>query len=232
MDQLHFHLYTDPVPPLPLDNSLILSLEFIKGKIQYNKIWFGKCQQLLKLHWQSCWKLSFIFLILLLSLLLTLSTPASSISEGSASVVSVVMSCHKINKYWLIDWSVWFDVCHRLCWSTDRLLHYFDGYRRLNARICWTTSNILESSGTRFHTCQGWSAGCFHQISQGFCIDLGATLVCQSNPTWYKSDPKSSSSRRLVPTWGDLGKKQPTFDFNLTSYIALCYLSSFIMIPS
>ena len=30
-------------------------------------------------------------------------------------------------------------------------------------------------------------------------LDLGATLVCQSDPTWYKSDPKSTSSRRFVP---------------------------------
>src|SRR6218665_196160 len=30
-------------------------------------------------------------------------------------------------------------------------------------------------------------------------IDLGIALVCQSDPTWYKSDPKSTSSRRLVP---------------------------------
>ena len=29
-------------------------------------------------------------------------------------------------------------------------------------------------------------------------IDLGVTLVCQSDPTWYKSDPKSTSSRRFV----------------------------------
>ena|SRR6218665_1949807 len=29
-------------------------------------------------------------------------------------------------------------------------------------------------------------------------VDLGATLVCQSDPTRYKSDPKSTSSRRLV----------------------------------
>src|SRR6218665_99314 len=31
-------------------------------------------------------------------------------------------------------------------------------------------------------------------------IDLGVTLVCQSDPTWYKSDPKSTSSR-LEATW-------------------------------
>ena len=31
-------------------------------------------------------------------------------------------------------------------------------------------------------------------------LDLGATLVCQSDPTWCKSDPKSTSSQRLVPT--------------------------------
>jgi len=45
-------------------------------------------------------------------------------------------------------------------------------------------------------------------------LDLGATLVCQSDPTWYKSDPKSTSSRRLVPktTWGD---GQKTTDFRL-----------------
>ena len=30
-------------------------------------------------------------------------------------------------------------------------------------------------------------------------LDQGVTLVCQSDPTWYKSDPKSTSSRRLVP---------------------------------
>jgi len=50
---------------------------------------------------------------------------------------------------------------------------------------------------------------------------MGVTLVCQYDPTWYKSDPKSTSSRRLVhkTTWGDLGKKQPTFDFKSTSYM-------------
>jgi len=31
-----------------------------------------------------------------------------------------------------------------------------------------------------------------------WCLDVGATLVCQSDPTWYQSDPKSTSSRRLV----------------------------------
>jgi len=65
-------------------------------------------------------------------------------------------------------------------------------------------------------------------------VDLGATctLVCQSDPTRYKSDPKSTSSWRLVPktAWGDLGKKQPTFDLKSTSDMALCCLSSFIMI--
>jgi len=40
--------------------------------------------------------------------------------------------------------------CHRPCWSTDRLLIHFDGYFRLNAGICSVTSNMLESSGTRF----------------------------------------------------------------------------------
>src|SRR6218665_946942 len=37
------------------------------------------------------------------------------------------------------------------------------------------------------------------QEEGGQQIDLGVTLVCQSDPTWYKIDPKSTSSRRLVP---------------------------------
>ena len=65
-------------------------------------------------------------------------------------------------------------------------------------------------------------------------LDLGVTLVCQSDPTWYKSDPKSTSSRRLVPktTWGDLGKKQPTFHFKSTSYMALCCMFTFVYYDS
>src|SRR6218665_699053 len=69
-------------------------------------------------------------------------------------------------------------------------------------------------------------------FSHSLPVDLGGTLVCQSDPTWYKSDPTSTSSRRILPetTCGDLGQKQPTFDFKSTSYMALCCLPSFIMI--
>ena len=30
------------------------------------------------------------------------------------------------------------------------------------------------------------------------CVDLGVTLVCQFDPTWYKSDPKSVVYLRLL----------------------------------
>src|SRR6218665_1379451 len=67
-------------------------------------------------------------------------------------------------------------------------------------------------------------------ISLWHHLDLGATIVCRSDPTWYKSDPKSTSSRRSTCTHNDLrrlGQKQPTFDFQSTSDMALCCLSSF-----
>ena len=34
---------------------------------------------------------------------------------------------------------------------------------------------------------------CNYQLP--LCLDLGATLVCQSDPTWYKSDPKSTCTQ-------------------------------------
>jgi len=87
----------------------------------------------------------------------------------------------------------------------SKLLIVFSLDKHLHPPICYTLSQIKDP-----------------------LLDLGVTLVCQSDPTWYKSD------RRLVPTttWGDLGKKNPTFDFKSTSYMALCCLPSFIIIAS
>ena len=46
------------------------------------------------------------------------------------------------------------------------------------------------------------------EMTHGLIIDIEATLVFQSDPTWHQSDPKSTSSRRLVSktTWLDLAK--------------------------
>lgn len=41
-------------------------------------------------------------------------------------------------------------VCHQPCWLTDQLLHRFDGYFCINAGISSVTSNMSESSGSRF----------------------------------------------------------------------------------
>jgi len=42
-------------------------------------------------------------------------------------------------------------------------------------------------------------------------VDLRATLVCQSDPTWYKTDPKSTTY-----TQNDLIRlRQKTTDFRL-----------------
>src|SRR6218665_338779 len=49
---------------------------------------------------------------------------------------------------------------------------------------------------------------CNYQLP--LCLDLGATLVCQSDPTWYKSDPKSTCTQNDLRRLG-----QKTTDFRL-----------------
>ena len=65
-------------------------------------------------------------------------------------------------------------------------------------------------------------------------IRPGSDFKVPIRPHLVQKWPQVDFKSRLVPkmTWGDLGKKQPTFNFKSTSYMALCCLPSFIMIAS
>jgi len=49
-------------------------------------------------------------------------------------------------------------------------------------------------------------------------LDVGVALVCQSDSTWYQTDPKSTCNQNNLTR---LGNKRPTFDFQSTSDMML-----------